>query len=156
MSHMPLCEAPSVAGDAGPVEHDGHRQPVQRDVHQQLVERPVEERRVDRDDRVHAAHRQAGGRGQRVLLGDADVEGPLGERARRTAASPVGCSIAAVIATTSGRSAPIRTSSSENAVGPGRAGRGGRRAAVGVEDAGGVPGVDLVGLGRRVAVALAW
>ena len=31
------------------------------------------------------------------------------------AASPVGCSIAAVIATTSGRSAPIRTSSSANA-----------------------------------------
>ena len=31
------------------------------------------------------------------------------------AASPVGCSIAAVIATTSDRSAPIRTSSSENA-----------------------------------------
>ena len=31
------------------------------------------------------------------------------------AASPVGCSMAAVIATTSDRSAPMRTSSSENA-----------------------------------------
>ena len=79
MSHMPLCEAPSVAGDPGPVEHDGDRLAVQRDVHQQLVEGPVEERRVDRDDRVQPGHRQAGGRGQRVLLGDADVEGPLGE-----------------------------------------------------------------------------
>src|SRR3712207_6953884 len=47
--------------------------PVQRDVHEQLVEGPVEEGRVDRDHRVQPAHRQARGRGQRVLLGDADV-----------------------------------------------------------------------------------
>ena len=91
------------AGDPGPVEHEGDRQPVQRHVHQHLVEGPVEERRVDRDDRVQAAHGQPGRAGDRVLLGDADVEDPvreaLGERR-----SPAGCSIAAVIATTSARS----------------------------------------------------
>ena len=71
-------------GDPGPVEHEGDRQLVHGHVHQHLVEGPVQERRVDRDDRVHAAHRQAGGAGHRVLLGDADVEDPvrvgLGER----------------------------------------------------------------------------
>ena len=82
MSHMPLCDGAVVAGDAGPVEHEGHAAPVQRDVHQHLVEGPVEEGRVDRHDRVQAAHRQAGGGGGGVLLGDADVEGALGEAGR--------------------------------------------------------------------------
>src|SRR4028119_998118 len=108
------------------------------------------------------------------------------------AARPVGCSIAAVTATTSARSAPMRNSSSEKAAVQSRAATGptplsgaktpgacqasarpgaappqrvgearrplprrhGAHAAVGVEDAGGVPGVDLIGLGRRVAEAL--
>ena len=64
-------------GDPGPVEHHRHRQLVQRDIHHDLVERPVEERRVDGDHRVQSAHRQPGGRGHRVLLGDADVEQPV-------------------------------------------------------------------------------
>ena len=48
-------------------------------VHQHLVEGPVEEGGVDGDDRVQAAHGQAGGAGGGVLLGDADVERALGE-----------------------------------------------------------------------------
>ena len=68
-----------VAGDAGPVEHEGDPAPVQGDVHQHLVERAVEERRVDRHDRVQPAHREAGGRGGGVLLGDPDVERAVGE-----------------------------------------------------------------------------
>ena len=48
-----------VAGDAGPVEHEGDRQPVQGDVHQELVEGAVEEGGVDGDDRVQPAERQA-------------------------------------------------------------------------------------------------
>ena len=78
-SHMPLWLGAVVAGDAGPVEHERDRQPVQRHVHQRLVERPVEERGVQAHDRVHAAHREAGGGGDGVLLGDADVEGAVGE-----------------------------------------------------------------------------
>ena len=69
-----------VAGDAGAVEHEGDPALVQRDVHQHLVEGAVEEGRVDRDDRVQAAHREPGGGGDGVLLGDADVEGALGVR----------------------------------------------------------------------------
>ena len=68
-----------VAGDAGPVEHERDPALVQRDVHQHLVEGAVEEGRVEGDDRVQPAHGEAGGRGDGVLLGDADVEGAVGE-----------------------------------------------------------------------------
>ncbi len=91
---MPLWLGAVLAGEPGPVEHDRDRQPVQGDVHQQLVEGPVEERRVERDHRVQPARGQAGGRGQRVLLGDADVVEPVreavgeGARARSARTSP--------------------------------------------------------------------
>ena len=39
----------------------------------------VEERRVDGDDRPQPAHGHAGGGGDGVLLGDADVEEAVGE-----------------------------------------------------------------------------
>ena len=68
-----------VAGHPGAVEHERDAALVQRDVHQHLVEGPVEEGRVDGEDGVQAAHRQAGSGGRGVLLGDADVEGALGE-----------------------------------------------------------------------------
>ena len=42
-----------------------------------LVEGPLEERRVERDHRAHAAHRQARGERDRMLLGDADIDEPL-------------------------------------------------------------------------------
>ena len=111
-----------VAGDAGPVEHDRHRLAVQGDVHEQLVERPVEERRVDRRrpgaGRPWPAPRRRSARAARRCRRRRCARGS----ARRTAARPVGCSIAAVIATTSGRSAPIRTQLVGEGVGPGQAG----------------------------------
>ena len=79
MSSTPWCDGAVVAGDAGPVEAEHDRLAVQADVEVDLVEGPGEERRVDRDDRAQPAHRHAGGGGDRVLLGDADVEEAVGE-----------------------------------------------------------------------------
>ena len=67
------------AGDARAIEHQRHGLTQQRGIHQRLVEGAVEESRVDRDHRVQPAEREPGRRRERVLLGDADVEGPLGE-----------------------------------------------------------------------------
>ena len=92
-SHMPLWLAPSSPVMPARSSTTVTGSAVQRDVHQQLVERPVEEGGVQRDHRVQAARGQPGRRGQRVLLGDADVEAavrePPGERAQagRVAAS---------------------------------------------------------------------
>ena len=112
MSHMPLWRGAVGAGDAGAVEHEGHAGLVQRDVHQHLVEGAVEERRVDRDDRVQPAEGHPGGGRRGVLLGDADVEHPLGERLGEGRRARPGASIAAVMPTTSGRSWPMATISS--------------------------------------------
>ena len=79
MSYTPWWLGAVGAGDAGAVEAEHDRQAVQRDVVDDLVPRPVQERRVDRDDRPQAAHRHAGGAGDGVLLGDADVEEAVGE-----------------------------------------------------------------------------
>ena len=57
-----------------------HRLVVLADVVDGLVERALEEGRVERDDRAHAAHRQAGRQRHGVLLGDPDVEEPVRER----------------------------------------------------------------------------
>ena len=70
---------PVVAGDPGPVEHEDHRGAVQADVEVGLVEGSAEEGRVDRHHRADAAHGHARRRGDLVLLGDADVEEPVGE-----------------------------------------------------------------------------
>ena len=88
MSHMPLWLAPSspVTPARSSTKVTPHR--CSAHVHQHLVEGAVEERRVDRDDRVQAAHREAGGRGDGVLLGDADVEGAVGERAPANCVEP--------------------------------------------------------------------
>ena len=67
------------AGHAGAVEHEGDSRAVQRDIHQHLVERAVHERRVDGHDGVQPAEREAGRRGDGVLLGDADVVHAIGE-----------------------------------------------------------------------------
>ena len=77
---------PVVAGDAGAVEAEHDRLAVQADVEVDLVEGPGEERGVDGDDGAQAAHGHAGRRGDRVLLGDADVEAAVGEALARTAA----------------------------------------------------------------------
>ena len=68
-----------VTGDAGAVDAEDHRQPVQADVVDELVPRRDQERGVDRDDGTQPAHRHARGGGDRVLLGDADVEATIGE-----------------------------------------------------------------------------
>jgi hypothetical protein len=140
-------------GDARPVEDDGDRLPVQRDVHEQLVEGPVEEGRVDRHHGVQPGHGETGCGGQRVLLGDAHVERalrePLGERGQPGR-----------VQHRRGDRDDVRALGADahhllgEGIGPvGTRGRRGQPA-VGVEDTGGVPGVDLVGLGRRVAEAL--
>lgn len=64
---------PVRAGDASAIEHERDRRVVQANVHEHLIKRPVHECRVDRDDRVQAAERHAGRRGDCVLLGNADV-----------------------------------------------------------------------------------
>ena len=80
---------PVVAGDAGPVDAEDHRQAVQAHVVVDLVPGPVEEGRVDGHHRPQATHGHAGGRGDRVLLGDADVEEAVGIAVAERS-SPVG------------------------------------------------------------------
>ncbi len=70
---------PVLTGDTGPVQDKGDRQPVHGDVHQHLVEGSVEECRVDAHHRLEAAHGQARGGGDRMLLGDTDVEHAVGK-----------------------------------------------------------------------------
>ena len=52
------------------------------DVVDDLVVSALEECRIDRAEWLVPLDRQSGGKGHRVLLGDPDVEGPLGERFR--------------------------------------------------------------------------
>ena len=76
---QPVMAGPVVAGDARAVdaEHDGQR--MQADVVDDLVPRAAEERGVDGDDWPQSTHGHTRGRGHGVLLGDADVEAPIGE-----------------------------------------------------------------------------
>ena len=67
-----------VAGDARPVEHERDPGAVQGAVHEQLIEGAVEEGGVDADHRVQSPVREPCGHRHRVLLGDPDVEHPLG------------------------------------------------------------------------------
>ena len=53
---------------------------VLADVVDDLVEGALQERRVERDERPHAAERQAGREGHRMLLGDAHVVHAVRER----------------------------------------------------------------------------
>ena len=91
MSSTPWCDGAVVAGDAGAVEAEHHGQAVEADVVGDLVDGPREERGVHGDDGAQAAHGHAGGRGDGVLLGDADVDEPAGEAlAEREQAGGVG------------------------------------------------------------------
>ena len=67
------------AGDTGAVETEDHREAVQADIEVDLVDRPGEEGRVDGDERAEATHRHPGCRRDGVLLGDADIDAPIGE-----------------------------------------------------------------------------
>ena len=62
------------ADQSAAVEREHDRQVLQRDVVDQLVVGALQERRVDRDHRPHAVAGKPGRKGDRVLLGDADIE----------------------------------------------------------------------------------
>src|SRR5258708_39880761 len=61
-------------GHAGAVDDEHNRKLVQRYVHDRLVKSAGEKCRVDADHRMHASHRETGGKRHRVLLADTDVE----------------------------------------------------------------------------------
>ena len=67
------------ADQPGAIHGEAHRQPLQGDVVHHLVVGALQEGRIDRAERLEALGRQPGGKGHRVLLGDADVEAALGE-----------------------------------------------------------------------------
>ena len=102
-----------ITGHTCTVQHHRDTRVVQGSIHEELVERAVEEGRVHGDHRVQAAHRHSHRGGDGVLLGDPDVENPPGNCCF-IGASPVGPSMAAVMATTSGRAAATLHISSEN------------------------------------------
>ena len=67
------------ADEAGAVDGEAHGQALERDVVHDLVVAALQEGRVDRGEGLHAGGGEAGGEGDGVLLGDADVEAALGE-----------------------------------------------------------------------------
>ena len=89
-----------------------------------------------------------------MLLGDPDVEDPVGKRVGEGAQTRPDCSMAAVIATMSARSRPTSTISSEKTPVQRRPGLRERPPGLRVDHADAVEAVGLVVLGRRVAQAL--
>ena len=67
------------ADQPGAVQREAHRQILDRDVMHDLVVGALQEGRINRRERPKALRREPGGEGHRMLLGNADVEGPLGE-----------------------------------------------------------------------------
>ena len=67
------------ADQAGAIQGKAHGQALQRHVVHHLVVGALKERRVDGAERLHPFGRHAGGEGDGMLLGDADVEGAIGE-----------------------------------------------------------------------------
>ena len=67
------------ADEAGAVQREHHRQVLQRDVVDQLIVGALQEGRIDRDHRLEALAGEAGGEGDRMLLGDRDVEIAVGK-----------------------------------------------------------------------------
>ena len=67
------------ADEAGAVDGEAHRQALDRHVMDDLVVAALQEGRIDRAERLVAFGGKAGGEGHRMLLGDADVEGAVGE-----------------------------------------------------------------------------
>ena len=98
------------ADQAAAVDRKHDRQVLQRDVVDELVVGALKEGRVDRHHRHEALAGQPGGEGDRVLLGDADVEVALGcSCAKRTRPEP--SRIAGVMPTSADRPWPCRTAS---------------------------------------------
>ncbi len=79
-----------LAHEASPVETEHDVQALQDGVHDDLIVGALQERRVDGHDRHHAAMCQPGGKAHRMLLGDADVEEPVGEALGERAESRAG------------------------------------------------------------------
>ena len=67
------------ADQPGAVEGEADRQVLNCHVVHELVVAALQEGRIDRAERPVAFCRQAGGKRHRMLLGDADVEHPLGK-----------------------------------------------------------------------------
>ena len=67
------------ADQAGTVDREAHRQALDRHVVDDLVIAALQEGRIDRAERLVAFGGKTGGEGHRMLLGDADVEGAVGE-----------------------------------------------------------------------------
>jgi hypothetical protein len=86
------------ADEAGAVDRKAHRQVLDRDVMHDLVIGALQEGRIDRAERLVAFRGEPGGKGHRMLLGNADIEGArrecLPNRSR-----PVPDGMAAVTAT---------------------------------------------------------
>ena len=74
---------PSLADHAAPVDGEDHRQILQADVVDDLIVGPLQEGRIDGHHRPEALGGQSGGKGHRVLLGDAHIEEAVRETAWR-------------------------------------------------------------------------
>ena len=73
---------PVGADQSRPVDGEAHRQVLHRDVVHDLVVGALQEGRIERAERLEALRREPGREGDGVLLGDADVEHPLGKGLR--------------------------------------------------------------------------
>ena len=75
---MPWWVRPVVSGKSRAVDGERHREALQADVVNDLIVGALEKRRIDADDRAHALGGETRGEGDRVLLGNADVEEAIG------------------------------------------------------------------------------
>ena len=66
-----------VGHSPGPVKREHHGQALKGHVMDKLIDGALHERAVYGDDGLHAADREPGREGDRVLLGNADVEETL-------------------------------------------------------------------------------
>ena len=78
-SNEPACVGPSRADDAGAIDGEANGKLLDGDVVHDLVVGALQEGRIDRRERLHALGGETGGKRHRMLLGDADVEGPFGK-----------------------------------------------------------------------------
>ena len=67
------------ADETGAIDGEAHRQALDGDVVHDLVVGALQERGIDGGERLQAFGGEAGGEGDGVLLGDADVERALGK-----------------------------------------------------------------------------
>src|SRR6516225_8916940 len=68
-----------IADEASAINCESHRHFLDRDVMHHLVKGALQECRIDRGKRFHAFGGEAGGKGYRMLLGDADIEATVRE-----------------------------------------------------------------------------